>query len=71
MRNKKFNADSKHNLGNDLLIVESLCNDRDKPYLRAYWEYKTQSKEDAIKKYPHWAEQFAIDNAGETSSNQQ
>jgi hypothetical protein len=63
--NKNFDVNSADNLGNNKVILESLCDDNDKPYLRAYWEYKTINKQAAIKKYPQWAEQFAIDYAGE------
>lgn len=56
--------DNKINLGTDIKALECLTDDSNKAYDRAYWEYK-QNKKNAVKKYPHWAKQFAIDYAGE------
>ncbi|MBS1760648.1 MAG: hypothetical protein JST23_11055 [Bacteroidetes bacterium] len=52
------------NLGTDIKSLECLTDDSNKAYDRAYWEY-LQNKNAALKKYPQYAKQFAIDYAAE------
>jgi hypothetical protein len=62
MEGKEFKQED--NIGADIIVLESLCDDIEKPYLRAYWEYKV-NRIAAIKKYPQWIERFATDYGGE------